>query len=87
MCVCVCVCVCVCTVCVSVILHHFSLNVTRLVRKQLSFMLGRQQVFLDLEEEGVTDSEDLADIMSNNHLNSNFLNLGREVGVCVCVRM
>ena len=54
-------------------------------------MLGRQQVFLNLDEEEevggageIPDAEDLADIMSNNHLNSNFLNLGREVCVCVC---
>lgn len=78
-------------------------NLCRLVRKQLAFMLGRQQVFLNLDEEDngdgeIPDSEDLADIMSNNHLNSNFLALGREVGVvyafyhyaylkfvCVCV--
>ena len=56
------------------------------MRKQLAFMLGRQQVFLNLETEDgteVTDSEDLVDIMSNNHLNSNFLALGREVGMVI----
>ena len=51
----------------------------RLVRKQLAFMLGRQQVFLELEEGECEDSEDLTDIMSNVHLNNNFLALGREV--------
>ena len=42
-------------------------------------MLGRQQMFLELEEEECEDSEDLTDIMSNVHLNNNFLALGREV--------
>ena len=48
------------------------------VRKQLSFMLGRQQMFLELDEE-CTDADDLTEIMSNVHLNTNFLNLAREV--------
>ena len=42
-------------------------------------MLGRQQVFLELEEGECEDTEDLTDIMSNVHLNNNFLALGREV--------
>ena len=73
-----------------------------MVRKQLAFMLGRQQVFLELEERnedmeteggaegewnadaavelnGVEDAEDLTEIMSNVHLNNNFLALAREV--------
>ena len=50
------------------------------MRKQLAFMLGRQQVFLDLEEGECDDVEDIADIMSNVHLNNNFLALAREVG-------
>lgn len=49
------------------------------MRKQLAFMLGRQQVFLDLEETECEDVEDIADIMSNVHLNNNFLALAREV--------
>ena len=52
---------------------------SRLIRKQLAFMLGRQQMFLELEEEECEDSEDLTDIMSNVHLNNNFLALAREV--------
>ena len=44
-------------------------------------MLGRQQVFLDLEEEEeLEDREDLKEIISNVLLNNNFLNLAREVG-------
>ena len=49
-----------------------------MVRKQLSFMLGRQQMFLELDEE-CSDADDLTEIMSNVHLNTNFLNLAREV--------
>lgn len=52
-----------------------------LLRKQLAFMLGRQQIFLTLEDKDCSNSEDLSDIMSNVHLNTNFLALGREVGV------
>lgn len=62
-----------------------------LLRKQLAFMLGRQQIFLTLEDKDCANSEDLSDIMSNVHLNTNFLALGREVGVvwvwsmlCLC---
>ena len=56
----------------------FPLLPSSVVRKQLSFMLGRQQMFLELEEE-CTDADDLTEIMSNVHLNTNFLNLAREV--------
>ena len=44
-------------------------------------MLGRQQIFLTLDDKDCANSEDLSDIMSNVHLNTNFLALGREVGV------
>lgn len=52
-----------------------------MVRKQLAFMLGRQQMFVELEEGQCPDVEDLTDIMSNVHLNNNFLALAREVRV------
>ena len=42
-------------------------------------MLGRQQVFLELDETECPDAEDLTEIMQNVHLNNNFLNLAREV--------
>jgi 26S proteasome regulatory subunit N1 len=42
-------------------------------------MLGRQQICLELEDTEVGDSEELTEIMSNNHLNHHFLNLAREV--------
>lgn len=49
-------------------------------QKQLAFMLGRQQVFLDLPE-GIPEYEDLVEIMSNSHLNNHFLNLARELDI------
>jgi 26S proteasome regulatory subunit N1 len=49
-------------------------------QKQLAFMLGRQQVFLELPEES-PDHEDLVEIMSNSHLNNHFLNLARELDI------
>ena len=51
----------------------------RLVQKQLAFMLGRQQLFLSIDENDCPEAEDLTEIMANAHLNNNFLNLGREV--------
>lgn len=42
-------------------------------------MLGRQQICLELDDTEVGDSEELTEIMSNNHLNHHFLNLAREV--------
>lgn len=49
-------------------------------QKQLAFMLGRQQVFLELPE-GFPEYEDLVEIMSNSHLNNHFLNLARELDI------
>ncbi|RWS15345.1 26S proteasome non-ATPase regulatory subunit 2-like protein, partial [Dinothrombium tinctorium] len=46
------------------------------MQKQLSFMLGRQQVML----EDVLDT-DCLDIMSNTHLNNHFLALARELDI------
>lgn len=50
------------------------------VRMQVAFMLGRQQVFLELPED-MDDYEDLTEILSNSHLNTHFLSLGREVSM------
>lgn len=50
------------------------------MRKQLAFMLGRQQVFLELSEE-LEDYDDLIEIMSNTQLNNNFLSLARELDI------
>ena len=52
----------------------------RMMQKQLAYMLGRQQIFLDVEDD-VPDFDDLAEIMSNSHLNNNFLALAREVRI------
>ncbi|CAG9809881.1 unnamed protein product [Chironomus riparius] len=49
-------------------------------QKQLAFMLGRQQVLLELPE-GYANFEDLTDIMSNSLLNAHFLNLARELDI------
>ena len=56
----------------------------RMMQKQLAYMLGRQQIFLDVEDD-VPDFDDLAEIMSNSHLNNNFLALAREVMVLLFV--
>jgi len=50
------------------------------VQKQLAFMLGRHQFYLELPEER-EDYDDLTEIMSNSHLNNHFLNLGRELDI------
>lgn len=57
---------------------HLLLFLFRTMRKQLAFMLGRQQIFLELNEE-LEDYDDLIEIMSNTHLNNHFLSLAREV--------
>ena len=57
------------------ILYNF-----RSVQKQLAFMLGRQQVYLELSDE-VEEYDELTEIMSNTHLNNNFLALAREVNI------
>merc|ERR1719195_1369338 len=49
------------------------------LQKQLAFMLGRQQHFLnDLDE---NEFDEVIEIMSNAHLNNNFLNLARELDI------
>lgn len=60
--------------CVMCIFNH-----SRVIQKQMAFMLGRHGMFLELNED-VEDYEDLTEIMSNVQLNSNFLALAREVG-------
>lgn len=43
-------------------------------------MMGRQQIFLELQET-TNDYDDLMEIMSNSHLNNHFLNLARELDI------
>jgi len=51
-----------------------------LIQKQLAFILGRQQIFLELNED-IEENEELIEIMSNTHLNNNFLALARELDI------
>lgn len=50
------------------------------IQKQLAFMLGRQQIFLELPEYMI-EYDDLIEIMSNSHLNNHFLSLARELDI------
>eukprot|EP00057_Strongylocentrotus_purpuratus_P008602 XP_011663076.1 PREDICTED: 26S proteasome non-ATPase regulatory subunit 2 [Strongylocentrotus purpuratus] len=52
----------------------------KLVQKQLAYMLGSQQIFLELPEE-TEDYDDLVEIMSNTQLNTHFLALARELDI------
>lgn len=58
----------------------FSILVSRLMQKQLAYILGRQQIFLELDED-IEEYDELVEIISNAHLNNNFLALAREVWV------
>ena len=51
----------------------------KLIQKQMAFMLARQQIYLELDE-NMDDYDDLVEIMSNTHLNNNFLSLARRYG-------
>eukprot|EP00794_Sanderia_malayensis_P017065 gene17065-18785_t len=53
----------------------------KLIQKQMAYMLGRLQIFLELDDEDIEDSDDLAEIISNSHLNTNFLALARELDI------
>lgn len=50
------------------------------VQKQLAFMLGRQQIYLEINE-NTNEYDDLTEIMANCHLNNHFLNLARELDI------
>lgn len=50
------------------------------MRKQLAYMLGRQYVGLELNDEP-KDKADLTNIMSNSHINEHFNSLAREVSI------
>ncbi|KAJ8299161.1 hypothetical protein KUTeg_023221 [Tegillarca granosa] len=51
-----------------------------MMQKQLAYMLGRQQIFLELSDD-VEENDELMEIMSNAHLNNNFLALARELDI------
>ncbi|XP_063990576.1 26S proteasome non-ATPase regulatory subunit 2 [Diachasmimorpha longicaudata] len=50
------------------------------MQKQLAFMLGRQQIFLELPDSSA-EYDELTEILSNSHLNNHFLNLARELDI------
>ncbi|KAI6661946.1 26S proteasome non-ATPase regulatory subunit 2 [Oopsacas minuta] len=59
----------------------FSCN-DELLKKQLCFMLGRQQVFLEIPEDEMESSNELLrEIISNSQLNQHFLALARELDI------
>lgn len=55
--------------------------------KQLAFIAARQLYPIEVDDE-VPDKEDIVNILNNNHLNSHFQNLAREVSLhkCTCLR-
>ncbi|KAL3841860.1 hypothetical protein ACJMK2_019957 [Sinanodonta woodiana] len=57
---------------------HCCLDLT--TQKQMAFMLGRQQICLELSDEA-EENDELTEIMSNTHLNNNFLALARELDI------
>lgn len=65
--------------------HNFYFSFPRLMQKQLAYMLGRQQTYMELDE-NTPELDELKDIMSNTHLNTNFLVLGREVGSTIFIK-
>lgn len=48
--------------------------------KQLAFIAARQLYPIEVDDE-VPDKEDIVNILNNNHLNSHFQNLAREVSL------
>lgn len=52
----------------------------RSIRKQMAFMMSRQQVHFLLNED-TDEQEELGEILSNTHLNAHFLTLGRELDI------
>ena len=52
-----------------------------LVKKQLAYILGRQQIIWNVSELNGEDPDELTNIMSNSHLTANFLALARELDI------
>ncbi|KAK5639354.1 hypothetical protein RI129_011846 [Pyrocoelia pectoralis] len=50
------------------------------IQKQLAFILGRQQIYIEINEH-TPEYDDLIEIMANCHLNNHFLNLARELDI------
>jgi 26S proteasome regulatory subunit N1 len=51
------------------------------VRKQLAFLLGRQQIYWEIDSAKIEDADELREIMNNSRLSQNFLNLARELDI------
>ncbi|PKI82848.1 proteasome regulatory particle base subunit [Malassezia vespertilionis] len=52
------------------------------MRKQMAFLLAKQQIPLEwLQEGGAIEDQELLDCLSNTHLSSNFIYFGKELGV------
>jgi 26S proteasome regulatory subunit N1 len=47
----------------------------------MSFLLGRQQIYWEIDSEKVEDADELREIMNNSRLSQNFLNLARELDI------
>ncbi len=52
-----------------------------LIRKQLAFLLARQQIFWELDGDKIEEADELREIMNNSRLSPNFLNLARELDI------
>ncbi len=52
-----------------------------MIRKQLAFLLARQQIYSDLDSDKVEDADELREMMNNSRLSQNFLNLARELDI------
>ncbi|CAL1538285.1 unnamed protein product [Lymnaea stagnalis] len=64
----------------SLIEEIFSECSDQLMKKQLAYMLGRQQISLELSEM-MDDRDDLREIIANGQLNQHFLTLARELDI------
>ncbi|KAL0274454.1 UNVERIFIED_CONTAM: hypothetical protein PYX00_006872 [Menopon gallinae] len=60
--------------------HIFKTCPDSSVQKQLAFMLGRQQIFIELPE-NTEDDDDLVELMSNSLRSNQFINLARELDI------
>ena len=61
-------------------LYIFSEEEKKLIHKQMAYILGRLQIFLEIDDD-TEDADDLTEIISNAHLNNSFLALAREVHI------
>uniref|UniRef100_A0A8D9BU46 26S proteasome non-ATPase regulatory subunit 2 n=1 Tax=Cacopsylla melanoneura TaxID=428564 RepID=A0A8D9BU46_9HEMI len=62
------------------VMKIFQLCDDPIVRKQLAYMAGRQQITIELPDE-MLDKNDLQIIMTNSHINDHFHSLARELDI------